>query len=192
VKVVGLDTSSRSSALLLRLLFRDLWRVEPRFMPLDPGAAERRLEGGAAAGGQAAPPEGEPEALLLIGDRALCRPRVPGWEVVDLGTEWTRWTGLPFVYALWIWRGAEAPAGLVARLQEAKRVGIARIDDIVASLGVDGAAGLGAAGCRDYLRRVIQYDLDAPQIEGMLAFFSLLERNGLTAAAPRPLLFLEP
>ncbi|MDD4650268.1 MAG: menaquinone biosynthesis protein [Desulfoplanes sp.] len=44
--------------------------------------------------------------FLEIGDRALDlyvnRPQ--GWQIIDLGEAWKQWTGLPFVFALWIVR----------------------------------------------------------------------------------------
>ena len=46
------------------------------------------------------------DGFLTIGDDALRRRYgVPGYPYrYDLGEEWHRWTGLPFVYALWIVR----------------------------------------------------------------------------------------
>ena len=44
------------------------------------------------------------DAFLLIGDEALRRRYgVPGFPYrYDLGEEWHKWTGMPFVYALWL------------------------------------------------------------------------------------------
>jgi chorismate dehydratase len=190
IQVAGIDTSSRSSALLLRLLFRDLWRGGPRFVPLEAAEAERWIEGALYKAGGGPGSADSLDAFLLIGDKALQCPRLPGWEVLDLGTEWTRWTGLPFVYAFWIWRGEAVPPRLVERLEQAKRVGLARIDDIVSRLNPNEAGSLSPSQCRDYLRRAIQYDFGPPQVEGLISFFSLLERNGLVSAAPRPLVFV--
>ena len=46
------------------------------------------------------------DAFLLIGDEALRRRYgVPSYPYrYDLGDEWNRWTGLPFVFALWVVR----------------------------------------------------------------------------------------
>ena len=83
------------------------------------------------------------DAVLLIGDAALSvEPQsdrvssggaaspTAGWQFVDLGLEWTRWLGLPFVYAVWVYHGTPIP-GLVEFLQEARDSGFARIDSIV-------------------------------------------------------------
>ena len=201
VRVVAVDTSSRSSVLLLRLLYRELWRGRPRFVPAAPERLLRVL--GASSTSSTSPdapdaPDAQdaqdgagPDAVLVIGDAALRSSAGPGWELLDLGTEWTRWTGLPFVYAFWIWRGGPAPGGLVRRFQEARDVGLARVDDIVAGVSLPEEGPFTSADCRDYLRRSIQYDLGPRQIEGLELFFSLLERNGLTAARPRAISYVD-
>ena len=154
----------------------------PRSMPS--GIAVPASTSSAAAAGE------DLDAVLLIGDAALRSSRVTGWEVRDLGTEWTRWTGLPFVYAFWMCRGGTCPVSLTERLEEAKRVGLARIDDIVESLDLPGSIGLDAAACRDYLRRTIQFDLGPEQLDGLAFFYGLLEQHGLVAAAPASLRFV--
>ena len=62
-------------------------------------------------------PLGQPaEAELHIGDAAL-RARARPWPrtaCFDLGEEWTRWTGLPMVFAAWAVRRAVDPAGRAA------------------------------------------------------------------------------
>ena len=65
------------------------------------------------------------DAFLLSGNRAL-RQRwgAPGYpHTYDLGEEWYRWTGLPFVYARWIARRDLAPSD-IAVLEDALYVGM--------------------------------------------------------------------
>ncbi len=52
------------------------------------------------------------DAFLLIGDEALKRRYgVPAYSYrYDLGQEWHRWTGLPFVFAVWVVRKGMDPA----------------------------------------------------------------------------------
>jgi chorismate dehydratase len=182
VRAVALDGSSRSSALLTRLLFRQLWGGAPEFRDLPPAA----IEGALAAGED--PAAASLDAALLIGDAALERPAPAGWAMSDLGTEWTRWTGLPFVYAFWVWRGGPPPRDMVARFERAKAVGLARIDDLAA--GARLPAGMDTAAARHYLHRVIQYDFDPPQVEGLLEFFRRAIAAGLVAGPVRRLEFL--
>ncbi len=85
---VALTDTSRTSQVLVRILLERRWRVQPAYveMPADLPMMMR-----------------EAEAALLIGDDALRTY----WEppatltIYDLGREWTDWTGLPMVYAVW-------------------------------------------------------------------------------------------
>jgi chorismate dehydratase len=186
---VGLDARSRSSAMLARLLFRELWGACPEFeqFPSLDVPAESALE---AAEGLPSPAAAKGlDGVLLIGDAALSLGTVPGWESLDLGTEWTRWTGLPFVYAFWVWGGGPAPPGLTDRFIHARARGLVRIDEIVTTARLP--AGFGPAACRRYLSRTIQYNLGPVQIEGCLEYYARLERAGLVSAAPRGFRFLE-
>jgi chorismate dehydratase len=181
----ALDACSRTSALLARLLFREVWGGSPRFLELPPAAIR--------AGLAASPPATAPfDAALLIGDAALGAGGFRGWEEADLGTEWTRWTGLPFVYAFWACRLPEACEGLgaflVERLTRARDEGVARIDEIVERAVLP--PGLQAGDLRRYLSQVIQYDLGADKLLALQSFFSRLRAAGLVERDPLPLRFL--
>jgi len=65
------------------------------------------------------------DAFLLIGNRALRqRGGVRGYPYTyDLGEEWYRWTGLPFVHARWMARQDLAPSD-IAVLEDALYVGL--------------------------------------------------------------------
>jgi chorismate dehydratase len=86
--VVALTNASRTSQVLARILLAKRWGVSPAFvqMPSDLGTMMR-----------------EADAALLIGDDALRAywTKPEGLIEYDLGTEWTAWTGLPMVYAVW-------------------------------------------------------------------------------------------
>jgi chorismate dehydratase len=166
---------SDTSVALLRLLLRRLWDLDCKLVG----------EGGAE----------QPAAVLRIGNRALAEAASGLWPLVwDLGKVWWDWTGLPFVYALWVvcrevarQRGEEVAllhrALLVARDQGiADREGCAR--QAAEFLGGDPAfyqryfAGLG-------------YGLGQEELQGLGRFFSMLAEDGWLSEAPRPR-FLEP
>jgi len=92
---VALTDTSRTSQVLTRVLLERRWGAEPSYaeMPPDLPAMMR-----------------EADAALLIGDEALRAywDRPQGLHVYDLGAEWTAWTGLPMVYAVWAVRRAYA------------------------------------------------------------------------------------
>jgi chorismate dehydratase len=160
VRTVGLDRSSAASAALLRLLL----------------AGPRRADTAALAGGgelvfcdiepTRTPDQLPQDLVLLIGDCGL-EAAPGGREVWDLGEEWRRWTGLPFVFALWLLRpGADAPR-IAPVLQAARRRG--------RDLGpVDGTHG------------AVHYDLDDDDLRGLRRFFAAARAAGLGMADAEP------
>src|SRR6266513_5664925 len=90
-RTVLLSASSRTSVALLELLFRDVWKIHPKF-------AEARAEAQDLETLAALPHE----AVLVIGDPALKLAAAGAYaHRYDLGAEWKRWTGKPFVFAVW-------------------------------------------------------------------------------------------
>jgi chorismate dehydratase len=164
VRRIGLDTSSRTSAGLTRVLCRAAWGIDPEFESVPPGAA-------AAVEGC--------DAALLIGDPALFLDHeAAGLTRIDLGAEWTRLTGLPFVWAFWAGRrGAIDAAGVVA-LQEARDQGISNSDEIAdAYCGPDRAD-----VCRTYLRDNIKYRLGDRETQGLRRYYELATVHGVVEA----------
>ena len=83
--VVGITGETSTSVCLLKTLLTQRFHVQPySYVSLDQAA----------------------DALLLIGDEALRNQKgVPSYpHRYDLGEEWYRWTGLPFVFARWLVR----------------------------------------------------------------------------------------
>jgi len=75
------------------------------------------------------------DAVLLIGDAALkaLHGAWPRPRCFDLGEEWTRWTGLPCVFAAWaVRRGIEAGAraALADALERSLATGLASLPEI--------------------------------------------------------------
>jgi len=169
---VGLDTCSRTSALLTRLLFREQWGGEPEFVRAAPDELHTVLSGDR---------ESDLDAALLIGDAALERGIYAGWEDVDLGTEWTRWTGLPFVYAFWAVRdeGLEDDEldRLVRQLHEARREGTKHIDEIVRRARLPEE--FSESDAIHYLNHVIRYDLGDDELRAMRLFLTKARDAGL-------------
>ncbi len=160
VRSVAMDPASRTSANLLRCL---LWE----FLGMD--FAE--ISGEAAQDAR-----GDGVAKLIIGDPAIkFRAAHPDWSFLDLGEEWKRWTGLPFVFACWVLgdrlRQAEA-AGLADALRQAKASGVDLIGEIAAREA-------DAEFARWYLTRCLCFDLGEREWEAMARFAELCGRHGL-------------
>jgi len=165
VRRVALDTSSRASAALVRVLLRERLGRDPQYVPMGPGLVDMLAVA---------------DAALLIGDRALDQegelPRL------DLGEEWLRLTGLPFVFAFWAGRaGAVNPAG-VRRLQAALADGRAHADQIAErqARGVPGRA----ERYRGYLRENIVFELGEQEQAGLREFYRRAHALSLIPAVP--------
>jgi chorismate dehydratase len=116
------------------------------------------------------------DAVLLIGDRAIRQPAGRFTFVWDLGEEWSCWTGLPFVFAMWVARPGVDLGNLADALGAARDEGVRRLDEIAARESVKLA--IPAKTCRRYLRNHLGFQLGPRQREG-------LERFRLLAAAHR-------
>jgi chorismate dehydratase len=168
-RTVLLSASSRTSVALLELLCRDVWKIKPKF-------AEARAEAQDLDALAALPHE----AVLVIGDAALtlaARGTYP--HRYDLGQEWKRWTGLPFVFAVWAARRA-ADAGAVQRAHQAllasRAWGLAHLGELAA----DGAAACNVqrATCLEYLSG-LDYAFTYKHLAGLTDFFRRLAAEGI-------------
>ena len=139
---VLLSASSRTSVALLELLCRDVWKIKPKF-------AEARAEAQDLDALAALPHE----AVLVIGDPALKLAAAGTYaHRYDLGEEWKRWTGKPFVFAVWAATRVASPAA-VRRGQEAllasRAWGLAHLEDIAQETAR--VTQLPVPVCREYL-----------------------------------------
>ncbi len=150
---VLVDASSRTSAALLRVLCAG---------PL----------GIAGATFASCPPETDPaaadgDAVLLIGDRALTLDRA-GLHETDLGEAWTRWTGLPFVWAVWVARDEGIAAEAVPLLRRARSRGAENLSAVVWREA--GRLGIQEAVMGRYLTRHIRHELGEEERAGLRRF----------------------
>jgi chorismate dehydratase len=175
VNRVGLDEWSLSASHMARVLIKLKWRREPEFIAVDPERPPRDDE--------------SLDAFLLIGDNAL---REPGgdFHVIDLGEVWTDYTGLPFLYAVWMFRPGVGDAAAARLLCEAKEEGMRRIEEIIA-WGVRELPYIDEPTARDYLTNCIRYDVGTEEEEGLHLYYEYLTEEGLAPfyweAIPMPL-----
>jgi chorismate dehydratase len=170
IRSIALDTSSRTSVALLRVLCARWFEIEPRFMSMPPD-----LDGMLAGS----------DAALVIGDNALFADHdAIGVEKVDLGEEWTGMTGLPFVYAFWAGRPAVVSPADIAALQEARDRGVAATETIGRQCFPDSPDK--AARADLYLRENVKYALGESEVAGLRRFYELAAEVGVLAAAEVP------
>jgi chorismate dehydratase len=166
VRRIALDTSSRTSVALVKVLSRYRFHIEPEFVPHGPDLKAMI---------QAA------DAALLIGDPALeADPAALALEKIDLGFEWTAMTGLPFIYAAWTGRPGVIGAPEVRLLQEAQAEGVSATDAIAGEYGRGNPAVIARAAA--YLRDNVKYGLGPDEISGLQTF---LDYAAEVNAAPR-------
>lgn len=179
VGTVALDTSSRTSAALVHVLFRKFYARDVTTKPAspDPSAMLRAAD-----------------AALLIGDPALVyfhqahtarrnystgKGRKAGDVLVyDLAAEWKRFTGLPFVFAIWACRSDPACnlTGLGRDFERSRDEGLAHIEEIAAEWAP--RLGLSAEDLRIYLTGNIDYTLDSENLAGLRLFYRLAHEVG--------------
>ena len=162
-----LDAASRTSVNLQRVLLAEFLNVRPREVPRPAGEHPTELREG--------------EGALLIGDPAIDFRVAWGdrCQYFDLGEEWQRATGLPFVFAAWLARpDLPEPEALADRLREWRAEGQRRIDEVVAD---ERRYPLGLT--RAYLTERIRFRLGAPEKQAIREFARLLHKHGLADAA---------
>ncbi len=200
-KRIALDTSSRSSSALVRLLAAGDWGIEPEFVDAAPDASAMLADA---------------DAALVIGDPALrialkmeflfaktpraglsgvcCQgdadelpvPGFPSVFVYDVAYQWREMTGKPCVLAIWAGRREKITPEVVADFQASKEFGLAHIEDIAeaASVKLD----LPASSLESYLRDNIDFSLDEENLEGLKLYFEKCAAAGLIPSA-RPIEF---
>ncbi len=162
IRRVALDIGSRTSAALTQVLLWQRHGLQPEVVPLP---LERDAE------------DVDADAVLLIGDRAM-RACLPGFaHAFDLGQEWTDWTGLPFVYAVWAVRPGVDLGRVYWALGEAKRRGLAQAGAIALREGP--RLGLDPGLCRRYLSNILHFDLGPRELAGLHHYYMLACAGGL-------------
>ena len=168
IRRIALDTSSRTSVALLKILLAEKYRISPAFT-----TCASTVIPSTALHNRQYPPF---EAVLLIGDPALRHLGTTEYSV-DLGEAWYKLTGLPVVYACWVAREEVYLGDLPQVLLESKMRGITQIPDIAQTEARK--LGFPETLCLDYLQNCIKYDLDASAIAGMELFYKYAVKNNL-------------
>jgi chorismate dehydratase len=168
VQRIALDTSSRTSANLVRLLCAAWFKIQPVFVPAAPDLPAMLRDA---------------DAALLIGDPGLFTdPAAFGVTKIDLGAAWKDMTGLPFVWACWSGRPGAASPDVCRVLREARDRGVAAVDRIGRQYAPTDPAK--AAFVARYLREAIQYDLSEDYVKGLETYFALLAEHHLLPHKP--------
>lgn len=182
VRSLALDEGSRTSATLARVMLAERHGVVPKLQPLP---LDHRTEDSTA------------DAILLIGDRAISPPAEKFLATWDLGEEWFQWTGLPFVFAMWVAStrdkretsttedrapGLTGPddqslGDIEDALSRARDLGVERLNEIARREAP--LLGLSLPTTISYLSENLQYHLGPAERNGLKLFYELASGLGL-------------
>lgn len=166
VRRVALDTSSRTSASLIKILLRERYGFEPVWVDAAPNLSAM-LENA--------------DAALLIGDSVFGEldSEIPS---IDLAAEWKAHTGLPFVFAFWAGYEGTLKGSEIEALQAAKEAGVAHVDEIAQAYAAE--RGGDPALYRRYLSKHIHFSLGESEVEGLRLFYAKAREHDLIESVP--------
>jgi chorismate dehydratase len=161
IQTVAVDNSSRTSAALLRILMRKFYSRFVTVTPLAPKPDDMLKRA---------------DAALVIGDPALAFVG-PIAEIYDLGAEWKKFTGLPFVFALWVGYEEARLSRLRKDFEDSRDFGLAHVDDIAAEYAPK--LNMDVSTVKVYLTENINYSLDEENRKGLRLFYKLAREVGI-------------
>jgi chorismate dehydratase len=161
VRSVALDTSSRTSAALVEVIFREFVGHTPGLSQSAPNLPEMLAAH---------------DAALIIGDPAMTFPR-EGLRVYDMAALWRRFTGLGFVFAVWMAHETAAARVRGIDFAGARDEGLARAEEI--AVVYERELGRPRGELVHYLRENICFELDEEMRAGLELFFGLARKHKL-------------
>jgi chorismate dehydratase len=187
VRSIALDSSSRSTQALTRILAARHWGIDPEFFETEPDLSAML---------------GKAEAAMLIGDpalrismaieqestvsppgRAICRAAALGitsaeiFHVYDVVGEWRKFSSLPAVMAFWAARPEVVTPEVLADFSASRDFGLTQLAAI--SLEAARELELPQQALESYLRHNIDFSLGEETRRGLQRYFQEAARLGL-------------
>jgi predicted solute-binding protein len=181
VRTIALDTSSRTSVALVRIMCRRVFHITPTFARHSPDLPAMLRQSDAAL------VIGDPALFADLGGVAAAVGAPDGIEKIDLGALWTGMTGLPFVWAFWAGRPDAASPEIVAALQATRNAGLL-VSDTLADTYV-AATPQHRDVARRYLREHIQYGLSGDYLTGLRTYYREAHEAGVVEQPAEPVFF---
>jgi chorismate dehydratase len=160
IRSIALDSSSRTSSVLIEVIFKEFVGQAPVLLSHEPNL-QAMLK--------------VCDAALLIGDPAMTCAR-SGLKTFDLAQLWYEFTGLGFVFAVWMTMRSASENLRDVSFAAARDEGLAKIDEI-AAMCAPGLA-LKQSEVADYLRSNICFTLDQKLMDGLRLYFELAQKHG--------------
>ena len=161
IESVALDDSSRTSATLVKVIFKEFLGREPEWTTSAPNIQEM-LD--------------KYDAALIIGDPGMGFRR-RGLNVWDMAGLWKQYTGLGFVFAMWMVSSAAADRARLVDFAGARDNGVAHIEEIVQSY--QDRIPMPVEQLRNYLTENIVFNVDEQMEKGLRLYFELAAKHGL-------------
>lgn len=171
IRSVALDESSRTSATLVKVIFREFLDHEPAWTTRTPNL-EEMLE--------------RNDAALIIGDPGMTFPRA-GLKLWDMANVWRAYTGLGFVFAMWMIADRGVERARLVDFAGARDEGVAHVEDILAEY--ERKIPMPVSELRKYLTENIVFRVDDSMEQGLRLYFELAAKHGLIESV-KPLRFI--
>ena len=155
---IELDPAAETSGNLLRCLLSEL-KLRPQFVATSTSSLAKV------------------RARLLIGDQAVRFRQQHGneFQFWDLGENWQKLVGLPFVYALWLLRPEVVdPKSVADRLRALRNKNLADIDNLIAA-----EKEFDRGFCGRYYREHLRFSFGEREKKGLRAFQELCQKHDL-------------
>jgi chorismate dehydratase len=161
VERVALDESSRTSAALVKIIFREFLGFEPQWETASPDVKAMLSHA---------------DAALIIGDPAMTIPR-DQFRVFDLAALWHEFTGLGFVFAMWMVRKDSVKRVGSIDFAAARDEGLANLDRVIADY--QHPIEFSRADITQYLTENIVFHVDEEMRKGLNLYFELAQKHRL-------------
>jgi len=171
IRSVALDESSRTSATLVKVIFREFLDHEPAWTTRAPDL-DQMLE--------------QNDAALIIGDPGMTFPR-QGLNVWDMASLWKQHTGLGFVFAMWMVGDEAGERARSVDFAGARDEGVRHIEEIVRSY--EDKIPMRVEELRNYLTENIVFNVDESMERGLRLYFDLAFKHRLIERV-KPLRFI--
>ena len=171
IESIALDESSRTSAALVKIIFREFLGLEPEWKTAAPDLQSMLAHA---------------DAALIIGDPAMKIPR-DQFRVFDLASLWHEFTALGFVFATWMARKDRVEIIRSVNFGSARDEGLANLDRVIADYPHQ--IELTQDEVKTYLTQNIVFGVDEEMQKGLKRYFGLAAKHQLISQT-KPLQYL--
>ena len=183
VKTVAVDSGSRTSAVLARIVFSEFFHIRPDFQTAAPDLAAmlRQCDAAVLIGDNALKFMEEHERPNAKKQKAFLKYGPEPLEVFDLAERWKFLTGLPFVFAFWAARGGFRDEAIGEALRQSREFGVHNIPEIARRFAQE--LSLKEEFLREYLTDNVHYYMDESCVEGLRLFYEMAAEVGAIKTA---------